>query len=72
MKFIIFTKEQADNIRGQHGKYSGLDPIELTDGRYGLPPEVLDDPDLSEVHDFLASLPIEEAEIKVQELPDML
>ena len=72
MKFIIFTKEQAELIKGQYGKYSALDPIELTDGRYGLPPEVLNDPDLSEVHDFLAGLPIEEAEIKVQELPDML
>lgn len=27
MKFIIFTKEQADNIRGNYGKYSELDPI---------------------------------------------
>lgn len=72
MKFIILLKEQADFIRGRHGKYSGIDPVELTNGQYGVPPEVLTDPDLSEVHDFLAALPIEEAEIKELELPEEL
>lgn len=70
MKLIILKTNEADSVRGRHGKYSALDPIELTDGRFGLPPEVLADPDLSEVHDFLAALPIEEVEIKEPELPE--
>lgn len=72
MRLIILTSGQSENVRGRQGKYSAIDPIELTDGRYGLPPEVLNDPDLAEVHDFLAALPIEEAEIKEPELPEEL
>jgi hypothetical protein len=36
------------------------------------PPEVLNDSDLSEVHDFLVTLPIEDAEIKEPEMPEEL
>jgi hypothetical protein len=41
MKVIYLTKEQADKVKGRHGKFSALDPIELMDGGYGLPPRGL-------------------------------
>lgn len=72
MKLICLTKEQAEKIRGRHGEYSELQPMELTDGRYGLPVEVLTDPDLKEVHDLLAALPIEEGEILQTEMTEEL
>jgi hypothetical protein len=69
---IILTKEQADKIRGRHGMYSELQPVELVNGNYGLPVEVLADEDLKDVHDFLSSLPVEEAEVKEPEMPEEL
>lgn len=49
MRVIILTAEQAQEVRGTHGKYSGLDPVQLADGiSYFLPVEVLENNDLPE------------------------
>ncbi len=72
MEMIILTSEQAGQVKGRHGKYSALEPIELIDGRSGLPVDVLQDPDLAEVKDFLSSLPIEEAEVMEPDMPEEL
>jgi hypothetical protein len=72
MNLIVLTLDQANLVRGKHGEYSALEPIVLTDGQFGLPPEVLEDPDLADVHDFLSSLPVQEVEIKVEKMPEDL
>ncbi|HUX56347.1 MAG TPA: hypothetical protein VMV77_05205 [Bacteroidales bacterium] len=47
--YIIITKEQADEIRGRHGRYSAIEPVELPDGNFMVPERCIDDPDLKEV-----------------------
>lgn len=49
MAYLILTKEQADQVRGRHGLYSELQPVLLPDGKYALPEECKNDPDLAEV-----------------------
>lgn len=44
--YIIITKEQAEQIRGRHGKYSAIEPVPNPDGNYLVPERCLDDPDL--------------------------
>jgi hypothetical protein len=63
MKMILLTKEQAEKVRGRHGRYSALDPISTGDGNFMLGMEVLDDPEHDEVLDDL--LKCEEAEIDI-------
>lgn len=46
---ILLTKEQADKVRGRHGKYSELDPIESDNEMFILPDDVLNDPEHKEV-----------------------
>ena len=70
MKAIILTKEQADRVRGRHGKYSAVYPIELNDGNFGLPPDVLLDHDLADIHEFLLALPVRDAEVIIHDWPD--
>jgi hypothetical protein len=72
MNFIILTPEQASQVIGRHGQYSALDPFPLKGGQYGLPVDVFNDPDLIDVHDFLATLPIEDAEIEEPEVTEEL
>jgi hypothetical protein len=49
MEMILLTKEQADKVRGRHGLYSALDPIEIEGGYFMLPVDVLKDPEHREV-----------------------
>ncbi len=49
MKVILLNKDQADKVRGRHGKYSALDPVLTNDNRFILPVEVLNDPEHKEV-----------------------
>jgi len=49
MEMIYLTKEQADKVRGRHGRYSALEPILADDGNYILPLAVLKDPEHREV-----------------------
>ncbi|HUU99462.1 MAG TPA: hypothetical protein VMW32_00730 [Bacteroidales bacterium] len=65
---IYLTKEQADKVRGRHGKYSALDPIEAEDGNFILPKDVLSDPEHKEVLGEL--LKCKEAEIEVETIKD--
>lgn len=54
MKYISLTKSQADDIRGRHGRYSEIQPIEYK-GSYLIPYEVLSDSDLIEVREKIVS-----------------
>lgn len=59
MIFILLTEEQANKIKGNYGKYSALDPIQVIEG-YALPTDVLNDPEFASVHEFLLTLPQQE------------
>jgi hypothetical protein len=50
---IYLTKEQANKVRGKHGKYSELQPIVTEDGGFILPMDVIKDPEHKEVLDEL-------------------
>ncbi len=45
---LILTKEQAERIKGNYGRYSALEPIPLPDGNFMLPEDCLSDPDLKD------------------------
>ena len=47
--YIIITKEQAEQIRGRHGKYSAIEPVPSPDGNYLVPERCLSDPDLKDI-----------------------
>ena len=49
MKHIIISTTTANRIRGNHGKYSAIEPIALGDGKFIIPENVLSDEDLQEV-----------------------
>lgn len=53
MAYLILTKEQADSVRGRHGSYSELQPVLLPNGKYALPEECKNDPDLITVKNQL-------------------
>jgi hypothetical protein len=48
MKMILLTQEQATQVKGNYGKYSALNPIQL------------DDSEFSSVKDLLLTLPQQE------------
>lgn len=49
MKHIIISKTTAKTIRGNHGKYSAIEPLPLGDGKFLIPENVLSDKDLQEI-----------------------
>lgn len=56
---MLLTIEQADQVRGDYGLFSALNPIQFVEG-FCLPLTVLDDVEFSSVHEFLLTLPIQE------------
>ena len=48
-KLIIISTTTANKIRGNHGKYSAIEPLPLGDGKFLIPENVLSDGDLTEV-----------------------
>ena len=48
-KHIIISTTTANRIRGNHGKYSAIEPIPLGDGKFIIPENVLSDSDLQEI-----------------------
>jgi hypothetical protein len=56
---ILLNKEQADQIRGNYGKYSALAPIQVVEG-FALPVDVLDNPEFATILNYLYTLPIQE------------
>lgn len=56
---ILLNKEQADKVRGNYGKYSAIEPVEMNEG-YAISIDVLDDPEFSSIQDYLKTLPIQE------------
>lgn len=65
--YIIISKKQADKVRGRHGKYSALEPVEFPDGRYGIPARVINDPEFAGIKKTLE----EYAKGEVQEIVDL-
>jgi hypothetical protein len=68
--YIIITKEQADVIRGRHGKYSAIEPVLSPDGNYLVPERCLDDSDLSDVKNTIENM-IQPANTNVQDIEDL-
>jgi len=56
---IVLTSDQAATVRGPSASapHAALEPVELEDGRFVLPVEVLDDPAHAEHYDMLLALP---------------
>jgi hypothetical protein len=71
-RVIVLTAEQATQVRGpsdEAPKLAALAPIALTDGRFILGVEVLDDPRHVEDRAFLSSLPQVDLEVVRELLP---
>ena len=68
--YIIITKEQADQIRGRHGKYSAIEPMPSPDGNYLVPERCLDDPDLQSIKSTIEQT-IEPDRKNVQDILDL-
>ena len=66
--YIIISKEQAEKIRGRHGKYSALEPVEFPDGMFGIPERLIDDPEFEDIKDTLKQY---QKECKVQDIEDL-
>jgi hypothetical protein len=66
--YIIISKEQAEKIRGRHGKYSALEPVEFPDGMFGIPERVINDPEYDDIKDTLKQY---QKECKVQDIEDL-
>ena len=66
--YIIISKEQAEKIRGRHGKYSALEPVEFPDGMFGIPEKVINDPEYDDIKDTLKQY---QKECKVQDIEDL-
>lgn len=49
MKHIIISTTTANRIKGNHGKYSAIDPLPLGDGKFLIPENVISDEDLQEI-----------------------
>ena len=54
MKYIKLTKEQAEEIKGRHGIYSFIEPINYN-GSYIIPESVLTDDDLMSIREKVES-----------------
>jgi len=63
MKVIYLNKDQADKVRGRHGNYSELQPVEADNGMFILPIEVMDDPEHKEVFADLGECKFAEIDI---------
>lgn len=68
--YIIITKEQAEQIRGRHGKYSAIEPVPSPDGNFLIPERCLADPDLKDIKDKIQSL-IQPTKANVQDIEDL-
>ena len=68
--YIIITKEQAEQIRGRHGRYSAIEPVPSPDGNYLIPERCLDDPDLQDIKAKIEEA-IEPDRKNVQDIEDL-
>lgn len=59
MKMILLTEAQADQIKGNYGNFSSLEPIKVVEG-YALPLLILDDMEFISVREYILTLPIQE------------
>lgn len=73
IKHIIISTITANKIRGNHGKYSAIEPIQLCDGKFIIPENILSDVDLQEVIGLIpASNPRKTIEEIKEIYPDFL
>jgi hypothetical protein len=68
MKHIIISTTTANNIRGNHGRYSAIEPLPLGDGKYIIPESILSDEDLQEVWD---KIPVSNPRKTIEEIKAM-
>lgn len=66
--YIIISKEQAEAVRGRHGKYSALEPVEFPDGKFAIPERCIDDPEFADIKVILQKYQKEEI---VQDIIDL-
>ena len=66
--YIIISKEQADKIRGRHGKYSACEPVQFPDGNFAIPERLLDDKEFDDIKDTLKQY---QKECTVQDIEDL-
>lgn len=69
MKHLIITKEQADLVRGKHGRYSGIMPVELPDGNFIISQGSMDDPDLISIKPVLEDIAKTAKFCEIKDLP---
>jgi hypothetical protein len=73
MRVIYLNKEQTEKVRGRHGIYSALEPVEADNGMFILPLEVLDDPEHKEVFTDLGECKyaeIDVIQVKDEKMPE--
>jgi len=66
--YIIISKEQAEAVRGRHGKYSALEPVEFPDGKFAVPERCIDDPEFADIRETLQKYRKEEI---IQDITDL-
>lgn len=71
MSHLIINKAQADAIRGNHGKYSAIEPVPTPDGKYIVPEACLSDKDLAEIKTTLESYVTPTNVQEITDLPDI-
>lgn len=59
MEMILLTPEQTNQVKGNYGSYSALEPIEVVEG-FALPVDVLYNVEFEAIKDLLLTLPIQE------------
>jgi hypothetical protein len=70
MKMILLTAEQAEHVRGNYGRFSALEPIQVVEG-WCLPPDVIDNPEFQSIKEYLQTLPIVEVTFIQEIIPDI-
>lgn len=66
---LIITEAQANTIRGNHGKYSAIEPVALPDGNYIVPEACIADPDLVTVKTALETM--DDVKQDIVDLPEV-
>lgn len=54
---MILSADEAKQVRGPSGPMASIEPVALTDGRFILGDEVLDDPAHAKFRDMLGKMP---------------
>lgn len=66
---IIISKQQAESIKGNYGKYSAIEPVLAPDGNYIIPERCLNDADLVSIKSTLESMVTVDNVQQIEALP---